>query len=167
LDVVTRAKTRLTRADCWAGPARALALGVLAGACVFANAAAQSEAGGAGAVRAELDARIHDLLAAYRGNDPLAVAAVFADDATISGPNGLRVRGRAAIDSFWTHRSLSPAWTIETFQTGGGRDEPWQVARSTRVTTTAGRPDTTRTDFLLVWKRAADGKLRIYYDIFN
>jgi len=146
---------------------RALAIGVLAGACGTAAAAAQSEARGSRDIRAEVDARIDDLLAAYRSNDPLGVAAVFADDATISGPNGLRVRGRAAIDSFWSHRSLSPEWTIETFETGGGRDEPWQVARSTRVTTGAGRADTTRTDFLLVWQRGADGKLRIHYDIYN
>jgi len=131
------------------------------------HAAAQEKARAPEAVRAEIVARTEDLLAAYRRGDPLGVAAIFADDATMSGPNGLRVRGRAAIDSFWSNRSLAPQWTIETFETGGGPDEPWQVARSIRVTTGGARADTTRTDFLLVWKRGADRKLRIYYDIYN
>jgi ketosteroid isomerase-like protein len=118
-------------------------------------------------IRPELEGRVADLLDAYRRKDPLGIARIFAADATISGPAGLRVRGREAIDRYWQARSLAAAWTIETHEVGGSQDAPWQVARSIRVSTAAGRTDTTRTDFLLVWKRGADGALRIYYDIFN
>jgi ketosteroid isomerase-like protein len=142
---------------------------------VLAAAACLALAGPVGAqtparadrVRSEVEGRIADLLDAYRRKDALGIAMMFGADATISGPAGLRVRGREAIDRYWLTRSLAPAWTVETNEVGGSADAPWQVARSIRVSIMDGRADTTRTDFLLVWKRGADGVLRIYYDIFN
>lgn len=65
------------------------------------------------ASRQEVAGRIADLLTAFRRNDPKAVAHIFSDDASILGP-GVRVVGRAAIDSYWVARPRPTFWDIET-----------------------------------------------------
>lgn len=119
------------------------------------------------ASRAEIDGRLAELLSAFRSADNRGVASIFADDASILGPNGVRVVGRAAIDSYWVARPRPTSWTIETLEVGGSRDSPWQLARSTRINRSAAGADTSFTTFILVWKRGADGKLRIYLDLYT
>lgn len=117
--------------------------------------------------RAEVEARVAELLAAFRAGDAQGIANVFADDASILGPGGLRVVGRTAIDSYWVARPRPATWDIETLEVGGDADAPWHYARSIRVNHTAARADTAVTTFMLVWKRSRDGKLRIYLDLFT
>jgi ketosteroid isomerase-like protein len=139
-------------------------------ALLFASAAG-SPAAGQGtqpqdSIRREVTARIDQLLAAFRRDDPLGIARIFADDATMLGPQGLRVQGRAALDSYWQARPRPQSWEIETLEVGGSLDSPWQYARSIRVNSVEGRPERSVTTFILVWKRGADGRLRIYLDLF-
>jgi len=117
-------------------------------------------------LRAEVVSRIEDLLAVFRKGDSRAVAQIFRDDASIIGP-GVRVTGRAAIDSYWVARPRPTSWDIETLDVGGSRDEPWHYARSIRVNRSGARSDTTITTFILIWKRGSDGKLRIYLDLYT
>jgi ketosteroid isomerase-like protein len=118
-------------------------------------------------IRAEIEARVDALLAAFRAGDTRAVAQMFRDDASILGPAGLRVVGRAAIDSYWVARPRPTSWAIETLEVGGSRDAPWHYARSIRVNSSAARADTSVTTFLLIWKRGSDGTLQIYLDLFT
>jgi ketosteroid isomerase-like protein len=116
--------------------------------------------------REEIVARTGDLLAAFRAGDAQGMARVFADDASILGP-GVRVVGRAAIDSYWVARPRPHSWDIETLEVGGNADSPWQYARSIRVIRSLERADTAVTTFILVWKRGPDGRLRIYLDLYT
>lgn len=135
-------------------------------ACAVLLGAAPRDGTAQRASRREVEGRVAELLTAFRRNDPKGVARIFADDASILGP-GVRVVGRAAIDSYWVARPRPTSWEIETLEVGGSRDEPWQHARSIRINRTAAKTDTSYTTFLLVWKRGRDGTLRIYLDLYT
>jgi ketosteroid isomerase-like protein len=139
---------------------------VVLGVALALGLASQSGAQAADSLRREVVARTDSLLAAFRRNEPLAVSRIFADDATILGPQGLRVEGRAALDAYWLARPRPDSWLIETMEVGGSRDEPWQYARSIRLTTANGEQQRTVTTFILVWRRDSAGVLRIHLDLF-
>ena len=144
-----------------AGSVRRLTLiGAVIAALVPGSAIAQRTS-----LRDEIVSRVDTLLAAFRRGDARAVAQLFRDDASILGP-GVRVIGRAAIDSYWVARPRPTSWDIETLEVGGSEDAPWHYARSIRVNTTPTRSDTTVTTFILVWKRGPDGTLRVFLDLF-
>jgi len=114
------------------------------------------------APRAEIERINREMTAALERGDGLAVAAVYADDARIVGPRGKTVHGREAIDHYWS-RIKNATWKLEVFDTGGTKDDAYQIGRST-LTSGGG---TYACDFVLIWKRDAAGKLRIHLDLYN
>jgi ketosteroid isomerase-like protein len=148
----------------------ALALAVAGAACRTAAAPiAQSPAFEDRAIRREL-AAVNDAMAAtFNRGDYLGAARFYADDAQIIGPGGLRVTGRAAIDRYWTSIPAGSTWRLDVLDAGGGRNSPWQLGRSTLVMPSRNGDGTTNTsivDFLAVWKRQADGTLKLYIDMY-
>jgi ketosteroid isomerase-like protein len=119
------------------------------------------------ALRREIAARFDTLLAAFRRDDPRAMAAVFAEDGTIRGPQEVRAHGRDAIERYWLSRPRAQAWEIEILEIGGGTDAPWTHARSIRMVPVEGRTERRITEFIVVWKRDRDGVLRIYLDLYT
>jgi uncharacterized protein (TIGR02246 family) len=114
------------------------------------------------APRAEIEQRNREMTAALERGDGLAVARIYADDARIVGPRRREVKGREAIDAYWT--AIKDAkWTLEVKEVGGTRDDAYQVGVST-LTTPKG---TYTCDFVVIWKRDANGKLRIHLDLYN
>jgi ketosteroid isomerase-like protein len=148
----------------------ALAAAMTAAACrTAATVPAPSQAFEDRAIRREL-AAINDAMAAtFNRGDYLGAARFYADDAQIIGPGGLRVTGRAAVDRYWTSIPAGSTWRLDVLDAGGGRNSPWQLGRSTLVTPSRSNDGTTNTsvvDFVAIWKRQADGTLKLYIDMY-
>ena len=119
------------------------------------------------ALRAEVEAVNRQMENAFNRGDLMAVSAFYADDALLKGPRGFEVRGRAAIDTFWKSIQNPKSWKLEAFDIGGNRDEAYQYGRSTLVQAGSPNDRTAVTNFVVIWKRGADGKLRIALDFYN
>jgi ketosteroid isomerase-like protein len=118
------------------------------------------------AIRAEVESVNRAMEAAFNRGDMLAVARFYADDAAIMGPR-MRVRGRENLDRYWQGITNPKSWRLDVFEVGGSRDEPWQVGRSTLVSLGAGGEEhTSVVDFIVLWRRQADGRLRIHVDMY-
>lgn len=112
--------------------------------------------------RAEIERINREMTAALERGDGLTVARVYADDARIVGPKRQEVKGREAIDRYWT-RIKDAKWTLDVIEVGGTRDDAYQIGRST-LTSGGG---TYICDFVVIWKRDPAGKLRIHLDLYN
>ena len=119
------------------------------------------------ALRAEVESINRQMEEAYNRGDMLGVAQYYADDAVLKGPRGYEVRGRSAIDAFWRGIQNPKSWRLEAFDIGGSANEAYQYGRSTLVQSGSPTDRTSVTNFVVIWKRGADGKLRIALDFFN
>ena len=97
----------------------------------------------------------------------LAVARYYTDDARLVGPRGQEIRGRAAIDAYWLGIRGPISWRLEAFDIGGSRDEAYQYGRSTLVQEGTAGPRTSVVDFVVIWKRGSDGRLRMALDFYH
>ena len=112
--------------------------------------------------------RLNRAMEAAIGRDDVAAAARFyADDARILGPRGFEVNGRKAIDEYWAGIGNARSWKLEAWDVGGSRDEAYQVGRSTLVHGAPGQERTSVVEFVVIWKRQADGALRIALDFYH
>jgi ketosteroid isomerase-like protein len=114
------------------------------------------------ALRKEIDALNAAMVAAFK-RDPASVAAFYTDDGLIVG-GGQRAEGRDAINGYWKSAAMFSGWTLETLETGGSTDAPWQYGRSV-VTGTGGR--TMETFFLGLLRRQASGELKMSVDAYS
>ncbi|MBA3557308.1 MAG: DUF4440 domain-containing protein [Gemmatimonadaceae bacterium] len=118
-------------------------------------------------LRAEVAALNTAMVAAFN-RDPATVAPFYADSARIVGPKRQTVKGRAAIDRYWANIRKPATWTLEVVQVGGSRAEAYQIGVSSLTSTSSdGRQGTYVCDFVVIWKRQADGTLRIVLDLYN
>jgi CubicO group peptidase (beta-lactamase class C family)/ketosteroid isomerase-like protein len=119
------------------------------------------------ALRAELQAVNDSMVAAFNSGDMRAVARFYADDARIDGERGVLVQGRAAVDKYWTELRNPKSWKLDVIDVGGHADNPYQIGRSTLVTTGANGDQTSVVEFLVIWRRAPSGGLRIVVDYYR
>jgi ketosteroid isomerase-like protein len=122
------------------------------------------------AIRREIETVNAAMTAAFNRGDYLGAARFYSDDAQIIGPGGMRVTGRAAVDRYWTSLPAGATWKLDVLEVGGGPDSPWQLGRSTLVMPSrsgdGGTPSTSIVDFVAVWRRQADGSLKLYIDMY-
>lgn len=147
----------------------ALALVVAGGACRTASPVAQAQALEDRTIRRELAAVNAAMAATFNRGDYHGAARFYSDDAQIIGPGGLRVTGRAAVDRYWASIPAGSTWRLDVLDAGGGRNSPWQLGRSTLVVPSRnndGMTSTSIVDFLGVWKRQADGTLKLFIDMY-
>jgi len=119
------------------------------------------------ALRAEIQAVNDSMMAAFNSGNMLAVARFYADDARIDGERGELVQGRAAIDKYWTDIRNAKSWKLDVIDVGGPPDTPYQIGRSTLVTTGPNGDRTSVVEFLVVWRRDPSGGLRIVVDYYR
>jgi ketosteroid isomerase-like protein len=147
----------------------ALVLAATGAACRTAAPIEQSQATEDRAIRRELAEVNAEMAATFNRGDYLGAARFYSDDAQIIGAGGVRVTGRPAIDRYWTSIPAGSTWRLDVLDAGGSRNSPWQLGRSTLVTPSRAGDGTTNTsivDFLAVWKRQADGALKLYIDMY-
>jgi uncharacterized protein (TIGR02246 family) len=119
------------------------------------------------ALRAEIQAVNDSMVAAFNSGDMLAVARFYTDDARIDGERGELVEGRAAIDTYWTGIRNAKSWTLDVIDVGGHPDTPYQIGRSTLVTSGPNGGRTSVVEFLVIWRRESNGGLRIAVDYYR
>ena len=118
-------------------------------------------------LRAEIEGINRELEAAFNRKDMLAVARYYTDDAKLVGPRGQEIRGRAAIDAYWLGVRNPKSWRLEAFDIGGSRNEAYQYGRSTLIQEGTAGDRTSVADFVVIWKRGSDGKLRMALDFYH
>ncbi len=119
------------------------------------------------ALRAEIQAVNDSMVAAFNSGDMLAVARFYTDDARIDGERGELVQGRAAVDKYWTGIRNAKSWKLDVIDVGGHPDNPYQIGRSTLVTTGPNGDRTSVVEFLVIWRRDPAGGLRIAVDYYR
>jgi hypothetical protein len=77
------------------------------------------------------------------------------------------VRGRAAIDAYWTGLRNPRSWKLDVIEVGGHRDNPYQIGRSTLVTGGPSGDRTSVVEFLVIWRRQPSGVLRMAVDYYR
>jgi uncharacterized protein (TIGR02246 family) len=104
-------------------------------------------------------------MAAGNAKDAAAIAALYAEDATVMPPNGAAVKGRAAIQSFWKGMVDQLTGKVTLARVGGwqGGDTGYEVGTYASMMGTGN--DTGK--YLITLKKGADGKWLITNDIFN
>lgn len=116
----------------------------------------------AATLRADVDALNARMVAAFK-RDPASVAAFYTDHAAIIGA-GQRHQGRAGVDAYWKGATMFTDWSLETLETGGHPDAPWQYGRSV-INGQSGR--TMETYFVGLLRRQQDGELKFQVDAFT
>jgi uncharacterized protein (TIGR02246 family) len=120
------------------------------------------------ALTAEVRALNAAMMAAFDRRDLKGVARFYADDARIVGPGRQTVKGREAIDRYWTGLRNPRAWKLEVVEVGGSRDRLYQIGVSAFTSARDDGTESTYTcDFVVVWKRQRDGTLKIALDLYT
>jgi uncharacterized protein (TIGR02246 family) len=117
------------------------------------------------ALRTEVEQLNRGMEAAFNRGDLKGAAAFYADDAIVRTARGIVAHGREQVDDYFTGIGHPKSWKLDVIQVGGTHDHAWQVGRSTLV---HGQPERTSVvQFLLVWTRQRDGRLRITLDYYH
>lgn len=134
---------------------------LLAAAPLAAQSAADS-------LRAEVERLNAEMVDAFHRGDRLAVARFYSDSARILGPRRRTVAGRAAIDDYWQGVESPATWSLQVVAVGGRPNEAYQIGISTLTSPgEGGAPSTYTCDFVVIWRRESDGRLRIVLDFYN
>ena len=119
------------------------------------------------ALVAEVRALNDSMTATFARGDVAGVAKFYADDGRLVGPRRSTIRGRGEIDRYWASIRGAKSWQLEVLEVGGTREAAYQVGISTLVTVGPnGRERSSVTEFVVIWKRQADGSLRIALDLY-
>lgn len=121
----------------------------------------------ASALRREVEALNREMEAAFNRGDLKAVAAFYADNAVVRSSRQVAAQGRAAIDRYFTGIQNPKRWKLEVYGVSApeGNDLVFETGLSTLV---SGSPEhVSPFEFALVWKRQANGKLRIVLDYYH
>jgi hypothetical protein len=117
---------------------------------------------GADALRKDVDALNAGMVAAFR-RDPATVTSFYADAAAIIG-GGQRIQGRTGVDTYWKGAAMFSDWSLDTLETGGHADAPWEYGRSVLVGKGGQKMETY---FIGLLRRGAAGDLKFQVDVFT
>ena len=114
----------------------------------------------------EIEAANRALEERFRAGDVLGVADLYADDALLICPGGLRVEGREEIDDYWSQFERPIDWRLEIHEIEGTDQIAWERGTSHLTQERDGAALTSKVEFLLVWRREPDGAWRIAVDAY-
>lgn len=136
--------------------------------CVLTQSSARAQAtpvADTAALRREVEQLNRDMESAFNRGDARGAAAYYADDAIVRTAGGIVAQGREAIDRYFLSIDHPKSWKLDVIQVGGTSDMAYQVGRSTLV---HGSPERTSiVQFLVIWKRQSDGRLRMLLDYYH
>lgn len=102
--------------------------------------------------------------AAFNNNDMSKVAAFYAVDGEIVYDN-YTVRGRASLDKYWLDLiDKGRGWKLTVIEIGGQGEFVYQLGTSDLKYISRGKETTSITNFVLIWRKQADGTYKIFRD---
>ncbi|MGH8727143.1 MAG: YybH family protein [Burkholderiales bacterium] len=113
----------------------------------------------------KLEGRIRAMTEA--SNDKVGIAHFYMEDALITDMKRLWVRGREAIEKYWSDMPVFQEWQLQVLETGGNFDTPYQRLRSIAWMEVDGIQHVEMGHCLIVWKKQANGEYLIYMDMYN
>src|SRR6185436_15142675 len=117
-------------------------------------------------LRREVEGLNRAMEAAVNGGDMKAAAAFYADNAVVRSAHQVAAQGRAAVDAYWAAIRQPKRWKLDVYGVSAptNSDLVFQTGRSTLV---SGSPERTSVfQFMVVWQRQRDGRLRIIADYY-
>lgn len=131
--------------------------------CFFFGATAQST--NDTTVRGQIRLLNGQMEDAFNANDMLKVAAFYGDDAEIVYDNGYTVKGRTALNGYWTSlKDKGRGWKLTVVEIGGGGEIIFQLGQSDLKYVNRDKETRAVTNFVLLWKKGADGSYKIFRD---
>ena len=98
--------------------------------------------------------------------DVEGVAAVYAEDAVMYGPDGLAIHGRAKILEYFRPLTGVKSWKLEVLSVGGGAGTIWQTGRSTLVYRAKDKERTSTVEYCGVWRQSKDETWHLAVDSY-
>ena len=140
--------------------------------CVTSSSSQNEPSDAAGEAKrlAKLQAEVEETCdrwrAAMASGDRKKVASYYADNAVILSSDGVRVEGREAIDQYWKQIPEVLRWDLFTHSVEGVDDFLVQRGQSVILVKTPNREIEFDVQFAHIWRRQADGSLRIIVDSY-
>jgi ketosteroid isomerase-like protein len=120
--------------------------------------------------RAEIEGRAEDFSKVFATHDAAAMAAFYTADAKFLAPNVPMIEGRAGIEAFGKEMFAAGGQSLElqTLDVLEGGDLEVEVGRYTMgIQPPGGDPMVDNGKYVAVWRRDAEGGLRMAVDTFN
>ena len=121
-------------------------------------------------VRAVIENGGEAWMAAFNAGDAAGVAALYSETAMLLPPDATQIQGRQAVqDTFqaWIDDGLKDI-VFETLEVEASGDLAYEVGLySVKVPAENDQMTTATGNFLVVWKKEADGVWRLYRDTWN
>ena len=138
-------------------------------ACAACGRARIAQAPEPETARSAIAAASREFSARYERGDAAGQAALYADDAVILPPGRAAIRGRSAIQAYWTlapgQRVLAHRVTADSVLMDGGAAYDWgtYTVRGERN----GEPYAGGGKYLIVWRQDRSGAWRMQLDMWN
>ena len=121
-------------------------------------------------VRQEIEQRVREFEASFNRGDMVALAALYAEDATLLPPDSGAITGRQGIEQFW--RTVRDSGVVRvalhTQQVEASGDLAAEVATADlSAASGTGQTSTIPVKYVVVWKRQAGGPWQLAVDIWN
>ncbi len=101
---------------------------------------------------------------AFNNNDMNKVANFYSNDGEIVYDN-YTVRGRTNLDKYWLDlKDKGRGWKLTVVEIGGQGEFVYQLGKSDLKYISQGKETTSITNFVLIWRKQADGEYKIFRD---
>lgn len=105
---------------------------------------------------------------AFNKNDMPKVASFYADDGEIVYNNNYTVKGRQNLNNYWLSlKDKGRGWKLTVVEIGGGNDFVYQLGKSDLKHVSGDREMNSVTNFVLIWRKQADGNYKIFRDFLT
>lgn len=136
----------------------------------FALAAAVAGPVHAQSAKVEIEAAIAEFETAFNGKDAAAVAELYTEDAAIFPPDAPRIDGKEGIGKYWggaIEAGLSDL-ALSAVEIEDSGNSAYEVGTfSLKAPAEGGASTDVKGQYIVIWKKDADGKWRLHRDIWN